>query len=45
MVRIDETRQDNLPGKIEHHVGGGREFPGQTYLFNEATLDINSGVY
>jgi hypothetical protein len=45
MVRIDETWQDNLPGKIEHHVGGRREFPSQTDLFDEATLDINSGVF
>src|SRR5580704_7646998 len=45
MMSIDETRQDNLSGKIEHHVGGCRKLPVQTDLFDEAFLDIDSGAF
>jgi hypothetical protein len=45
MVRIDETRQYDLPGKVNHCVGCGRKFSVRANVFDETVLGVKPGVF
>jgi hypothetical protein len=45
MMGIDETRQDDLPGKVDHRVGRARKFFVRANLFDETVLGIKPGVF
>ena len=45
MVGVDETRQDDLPGEIDHRVGRGGKFFVRANLFNETLLNVEPGVF
>ena len=45
MVGIDETRQDDLPGKVDHCVGRGRKFFVRANVFDETVLGVKPGVF
>src|SRR6202011_1385376 len=45
MVGVNETRQNDLPGKIDHRVGRGGKFFVRADLPNETVLDVKPGVF
>jgi hypothetical protein len=45
MVGIDETRQNDLPGKVNHCVGRGRKFFVRTNVFDETVPGVKPGVF
>ena len=45
MVGINETRQNDLPGKINHRVGRGGKFFVWADLPNETVLDVEPGAF
>jgi hypothetical protein len=45
MVGINETRQNDLPGKINHRVGRGGKFFVRADLPNETVLDVKPGAF
>jgi len=45
MVGINETRQEILPGEIDHCVGRGGKFVVWADVFNETLLNVKPGVF
>ena len=45
MVGINETRQNDLPGKIDHRIGRGGKFFVRADLPNETVLDVKPGAF